>query len=277
MIAAAIIVFREIVEAGLVVGIVLAVTRGISTSGRWVAGGVGAGVIGSCIVAAFTGAIASTFSGSGQEMFNAAILSLAVVMLTWHNVWMSRHGREMAAQLKATGQAVTSGSKSVFALSVVVGVAVLREGSEVVLFLYGIAVSDSSSWANLLIGGIAGLAAGALFATLTYVGLLNISPKRLFAVTSTLIAFLAAGMAAQAIAFLEQADVVALFQQSAWDSAGILSEKSILGRVLHTLIGYSDQPSYMQLIVYLVTLVIIFALMRVFALAPRLRTARSSS
>jgi high-affinity iron transporter len=205
-------------------------------------------------------------------MFNAAILSLAVVMLTWHNVWMSRHGREMAAELKATGQAVTSGSKSVFALSIVVGVAVLREGAEVVLFLYGIAVSDNSSWANLLIGGIAGLAAGALFAILTYVGLLKISPKRLFAVTSALIAFLVAGMAAQATAFLEQADVVTLLQQSAWDSSGFLSDKSIAGRVLHTLIGYNDQPSYLQLMVYLVTLVIIFSLMRVFGPAPRPRT-----
>ena len=56
-------------------------------------------------------------------------------MLTWHNVWMARHGRELASEVRAVGQAVAEGSKSLFALAVVVGVAVLREGSEVALFL----------------------------------------------------------------------------------------------------------------------------------------------
>lgn len=274
MLAAAIIVFREIIEAGLIVGIVLAVTRNIATSGMWVAGGVAAGVAGSCIVAAFTGALAATFAGSGQELFNATILAVAVVMLTWHNIWMARHGREMAAEMKATGEAVSSGSKSLFALAVVVGVAVLREGAEVVLFLYGIAVSDNSSMAMLLAGGMGGLIIGAVVSGLAYVGLLRIPARRLFAVTSAMIAFLAAGMAAQSFAFLEQAGVLTMLGETVWDSSAILSDKSIVGRVLHTLIGYNDQPSIMQLLGYVVTLAAIFILMRVFA--PKLSPPSSS-
>ena len=108
-------------------------------------------------MAAFAGALSNLFAGMGQELFNAAILGIAVVMLTWHNVWMARHGREMASEVRAIGQAVAEGSKSLLALAVVVGVAVLREGSEVALFLYGIVTSDGGSAASLALGGVIGL------------------------------------------------------------------------------------------------------------------------
>ena len=271
MLAAAVIVFREIIEAGLIVGILLAVTRGLENARLWIAGGVLAGIVGSCVVAGFTGILASAFAGAGQELFNATILGIAVVMLAWHNIWMARHGRQMAAALKATGSAVSIGAKAPVALFVVVGVAVLREGVEVVLFLYGIAVSDNSSWAILLTGGFLGLLAGVLFSILTFLGLLNIPARHLFAVTSALIAFLAAGMAAQSVAFLEQAGVINILDTTAWDTSTILSDRSILGRLLHTLIGYADQPSILQVLVYTLALAMIFALSRAFAPAPQLR------
>src|ERR1700737_5656288 len=138
MLAALIIVFREVFEAGLIIGIVLAVTGPVPHRNRWIVGGVLAGALAACVVAAFAGALSQLFAGMGQELFNAAILSVAVVMLTWHNVWMARHGRELAGELYAAGRAVVEGSKSLLALAGVVGVAVLREGSEGVLFLYGV-------------------------------------------------------------------------------------------------------------------------------------------
>src|SRR6185312_16755206 len=104
MIAALIIVFREVFEAGLIVGIVMAATQGIPRHGIWVSGGVAAGVLGSCIVAMFAGVLSQAFEGVGQELFNATILLIAVAMLTWHNVWMTRHGKELAAEFKAVGQ-----------------------------------------------------------------------------------------------------------------------------------------------------------------------------
>ena len=254
MLAAAIIVFREIIEAGLIVGIVLAVTRGLPGSRGWITGGVAAGIVGSCLVAAFTGALSRAFSGIGQELFNAAILAFAVIMLAWHNIWMASHGRELAAQLRQTGAAVTSGARAPIALAIVVGVAVLREGAEVVLFLYGIAVSANNGWAGLLAGGLIGLVAGALFSLLTFAGLLTIPVRYLFAVTSALIALLAAGMAAQSTAFLEKAGVVDWLGATAWDTSTYLSETSLFGRLLHTLIGYADQPSLLQVLVYVVVL-----------------------
>jgi high-affinity iron transporter len=265
VLAALLIVFREVVEAGIVVGIVLAATRSIRGSRQWAAAGVAAGVLGSCLVALFAGAIASAFEGFGQELFNAAILSIAVVMLIWHNIWMARHGRELAQDLRATGEAIARGSKSLLALAVVVGIAVLREGAEVVLFLYGIAITDGGSGASLLLGGAAGLVLGAGLSGLTYLGLITVPARHLFKVTSVMIGFLAAGMAAQAAFFLEQAGTVDIMSQTVWDSSALLSEKSIPGRVLHTLIGYSDQPTLLQLVVYLVTLLVIYGLTRSFA------------
>src|SRR4051794_27666328 len=95
MLAAAIIVFREVLEAALIVGIVMAASRGAPGRGAWVAGGVAAGVVGALIVAACAGALSAAAAGIGQELFDAAILLAAVVMLGWHNIWMSRHGRDL--------------------------------------------------------------------------------------------------------------------------------------------------------------------------------------
>jgi high-affinity iron transporter len=262
VLAALIIVFREVFEAGLIIGIVLAVTGTVPHRNRWIGGGVLAGALAACIVAAFAGALSQLFAGMGQELFNAAILGLAVIMLTWHNVWMARHGREMAGEIRAVGQAVADGTKSLLALAVVVGVAVLREGSEVALFLYGVAASDGGSALSLAIGGVIGLALGGAVCLLTYFGLMRIPPRALFATTTVLITLLAAGMAAQAVAFLERANWLNALDTVVWDSSWLLSDKSIGGRTMHTLIGYTDQPTGMQLLVYVAVLIVTIMLMR---------------
>jgi high-affinity iron transporter len=224
------------------------------------------------VVALFTTGLSELFNGSGQELFNAAILGFAVLMLGWHNVWMSRHGRELAAEMRAAGEAVVSGSKSLLALALVVTIAVLREGSEVVLFLYGVAAAEGGAGIGMVVGGAIGLVLGALICLLTYLGLVTIPTRYLFAVTSTLISLLAAGMAAQAIAFLEQANILTALDQTVWNTSRILSDSSYLGRALHTLIGYVDQPTAMQLIVYLATLAVIAALMKMFSVPHRHQT-----
>lgn len=265
MIAALIIVFREVIEAGLIVGIVLAVTTGIARRGRWVAAGIAAGVTGASLVAIFADALSSAMAGVGQEVFNASILGLAVVMLSWHNIWMARHGRELAAHTKEIGEAVAAGSRSLAALAIVVGVAVLREGSEIVLFLYSLTLSGGASMWELLAGGVVGLLLGCAVSALTFFGLVTIPARYLFAVTTTLITFLAAGLAAQSIVFLQQSGLVTALERTAWDTSGILRDSSLIGRVLHTLVGYTDQPSGMQVVVYVITLLVIFSLTRLLA------------
>jgi len=270
MLGALIIVFREVIEAGLIVGIVLAATRGVAERGLWVTIGVACGVVGASIVAMFAGVISDAFQGSGQELFNASVLGVAVIMLMWHNAWMARHGREIADEMRRVGAAVSEGAKPLTALAVVVGLAVLREGSEVVLFLYGILASGTTVSAAL-IGGVLGIVAGAAFTALTYLGLLAIPNRHIFSVTSWLIALLAAGMAAQSVHFLNNAGVVVALDKTVWDTSWLLSENSILGRMLHALIGYTEQPTQMQLLVYILTLVAMYLLMRFARYSPAKR------
>ncbi len=267
MLGALIIVFREVIEAGLIVGIVMAATRGVAERGRWVTIGVVGGVLGASIVAMFAGAISDAFQGSGQELFNASVLGIAVLMLMWHNAWMARHGREIADEMRRVGTAVSEGAKPLTALAVVVGLAVLREGSEVVLFLYGILASGTTVSATLL-GGVLGIVAGAVFTALTYFGLLAIPSRYIFSVTSWLIALLAAGMAAQSVHFLNNAGLVQALDKTVWDTSWLLSEGSIFGRMLHALIGYTERPTQMQLLVYILTLVAMYLLMRFARYSP---------
>ncbi|HSZ11008.1 MAG TPA: FTR1 family protein [Rhizomicrobium sp.] len=260
--AALLIVFREIVEAGLIVGIVMAATKGVPKRGWWITAGVAAGVLGAGIVAAFADQISNLFAGSGQELFNASVLALAVLMLTWHNVWMAGHGRAMARDMRKVGADVLAGERPMAALAVVVGVAILREGAEVVLFLYGIASQGGTSNAAMFAGGMLGLAAGAAISALIYYGLLAIPAHKLFRVTSGLITLLAAGMAAQAILFVQQGGYFEILTGTVWDTSWLLKQDSIGGRLLHTLVGYSDRPDGAQLFVYLLTALTIVMLMR---------------
>jgi len=278
MLATLVIVFREAIEAGLIIGIVLAASKGIAGRGWWVGVGVGVGGALACVEAAFAGPLAALFEGSGQEIFNAAVLLVAVVMLTWHIVWMAQHGREMAHDMRAVGTDVASGRRPLAALAVVVGVAVLREGSEVVLFLYGIVVSGGTSSAAMLLGGALGVGAGALVALLIYLGLVAVPVGKMLHVTGRLITLLAAGLAAQAVALLQQGGEIAVLTHSLWDTSGILPDDSVLGRVLHTLIGYTDQPTGAQGIAYGLTLASIMALSHRFGghrHSQKLRTAAS--
>jgi high-affinity iron transporter len=141
----------------------------------------------------------------------------------------------------------------------VVGLAVLREGSEVVLFLYGIVAAGTSA-ASLLAGGLLGLAAGAVFTALTYYGLIAVPTRYIFTLTSVLIALLAAGMAAQAVQYLDAAGLINVLGERLWDSSGVLPQDSLLGRLLHTLVGYTDRPTELQLITYMITLVVMVML-----------------
>ncbi|WP_428392717.1 FTR1 family iron permease [Lichenicoccus sp.] len=254
MLASLVIVFREVIEAGLIVGVVLAATQGVVGCYVWIAGGIGVGLLGAALLAVFAGTLETAFAGSGQELFNATILIIAVAMLSWHQLWMASHGRRMAHEMRAMGRDVALGRRSMSAMAVVVGVAVLREGAEVVLFLYGIAVSGHEGWAALMLGGAAGVGLGALVSWLLYRGLLAIRVARLFAVTGWLIALLAAGMAGQAAAILAGVDLIPAWGYQLWDTSWLLPQDSIPGRALHALVGYADRPMGVQLAAWLAVL-----------------------
>jgi high-affinity iron transporter len=259
-------VFREVLEAALIVGIVAAATRGVAGRGRWIGGGIALGIAGAILVALGAGWIADALSGSGQEWFNASILLAAVCMIGWHVVWMSKHSRELAAQMKSVGRDVSSGTRPMTALMTVVAIAVLREGSEIVLFGYGL-LAGGSSGSGLILGGLMGLAAGVALGYAIYFGLLKIPLRHFFTATNSLLVLLAAGMAASAAGFLAQADVLSRWAQPLWNTGWLLSDGSTVGKALHVLIGYTAQPSGMQLLFYVATLALLVTGMRLVSVA----------
>ncbi len=255
MLSSSIIVFREVLEAALVITILLAATRGLIGRNRWIGGGVSMGVIGAIIVAFFAGNIADAFEGIGQELFNAGVLFCAVSMLAWHNIWMSSHARELVANLQRVSNDVSTGELPVYFLSIAAGLAVLREGSEIVLFLYGIAAGGEDA-AQMTLGSILGLAGGIAVGVLLYTGLLRIPTALLFRVTGCLILLLAARIAATASGYLRQAGLLPSLVPL-WNSSELLSEHSVIGQLLHILIGYQARPTVIDLGFYFGTLILI--------------------
>ncbi|HEX4986014.1 MAG TPA: FTR1 family protein, partial [Burkholderiales bacterium] len=256
MLATALVVFREILEASLIVGIVLAACPGIAHRATMALAGVTAGVLGSVALAAAAGRIAEAAAGVGQEILNAAILGATVVMLGWHSVWMSHYGRRISIQMRAIGHEVAAGRTPVWVLGSVIALAVLREGSEIVLFLYG-AAAGGTHRGQMLSGGILGLAAGMLAGMALYHGLLRVPLRLFFTITGALILFVAAGLASQAAGMLVQAGLIEHFSEPIWDTSQLISDGSIAGNVLHALLGYTARPAAIQVVCYVLTLCII--------------------
>ncbi len=259
MLGASIIVLRETLEAALLIGILAAATRSIAGRGLWIGGGILAGLIGAGVVAALTGHIAALFEGLGQEYFNAAILAVAVVLLGSHQVWMSAHAGELVTDARQIGMEVREGRRQLSAILILIGLTVLREGSESSLFLYGLLSESQSGSSSILLGGAMGLLAGVALGGLLYAGMLRIPMRWFFSVTGLLIVLLAAGMASRMTRFLIQADLLPSLRSPLWDTSSALPIDSIPGALLNTLAGYDPAPAGMQVVFYVATLLIILA------------------
>jgi high-affinity iron transporter len=274
MFAIWILVFREVLEAAMIVSIVAAATRGVAGRWRWIGSGLLLGCVGAGLVAAGAGRLADAMSGMGQDWFNASVLLAAAAMIGWHVIWMARHGRVLAADAGRFGNDVSEGRRPLTALMIVVALAVLREGSEVVLFGYGL-LSGGSGAGDLLTGGLLGVLSGVAAGVAMYAGLLRIPMRHFFRATNGLLMLLAAGLTASAAGFLAQADVLPTLANPLWDTSALLSDESWLGRTLHALVGYTAQPSGMQVLLYLSMVIVLSGGARL--AAPRMPSARSVS
>jgi high-affinity iron transporter len=255
----AIIVFREVLEAALIIGVVAAASRGISGRASALGTGIGAGALGAVLVAVFADSISQAARGIGQELFNATVLGLAVLMLAWHSIWMAQHGAAMAADARRVTQDVRQGARGLSAIVLVAALAVLREGAETVLFLYGMAAGGNLGAASVVAGGALGLVGGGTVGLALYAGLLRIPVRYFFSVTGVLVLLLAAGMAGQMARFLIQADVLPGLREPLWDTSWLLGTQSAIGSFLHVLIGYDPRPSATQMLFYGATLLLMVA------------------
>jgi high-affinity iron transporter len=258
MFATILIVFRESLEAALLVGVVAAATRGLVGRGRWLSAGIFTGFLGAIVLALLAGQLSGWLDGLGQDAVNIAVLSLALAMLLWHCVWVSAHTKEMVTQAKQLGKSVQEGRRAPWALLLVVSLAVLREGAETVLFVSGSLTGTTTQPGVVLLAGATGLALGALVGAIIYAGLSRVPTRHVFSVTNVLIALLAASLGSQLVRALAQAGLLEYWTTPLWDSSHLLSQDSALGTLLHALVGYDARPSGAQLFAYFAVLAFIY-------------------
>ena len=259
MISSMVIVYREVLEMSIVLGILLAATRGMPVTRKWIVAGGLLGLFGAAVVGWFMEELEGAMTGNGEFIFNAVILSLASAMIAWTVIWMRRHGRELAQRMRSVGKSVVEGDIPLKALLLISMAAVMREGSEAVFFLFGFLQSGQEA-SVLFGGGIIGLLLGVVTGHLLYRGLIVIPVKHLFSVTGVLLILLAAGMASQAAWNLVVIDMIPPLVDPLWNSSAWLSRESLLGELLSVLIGYDDSPSGMQFLVFTLALVVMFSL-----------------
>lgn len=253
MLQIAIVVFREILEVSLIVGILTAATKDISGRAKWIWSGLGLGVGASLLLAISTDKISESLDGMGQEFFNGLILLAASVMIGWTVLWMQKHAKSISGELKRLGHSIRDGKKPLYILLVVVFLSVLRESAEVVLFTYSYFISGTP-FNEIIFGLIVGLFFGIVCGAALYFGMLKAFGKYFFSVTTWILIFLSAGISAAGIGFWINAGIVPALGNPACDLSSILSQQSLFGKFLHIFFGYIDQPAGTQLIAYFVTL-----------------------
>lgn len=260
-----IIVFREVFEIAIIVCVILAATKGVVGRARWVTYGIMGGLLGAFLLGVLTEMFTQMATVENQKMYHAGILFVASGLIAWTVLWMKKHGQQLAQHLKQVGQDVSEGVEPLHMLAIVVGLAVLREGSEIVLFLYGLLATGDATMLAIVQGSVLGLAAGVGFGYAMYHGLLRVPVKQMFSVTSILLALIAAGMFANGLGKLVDAGVLPALGSPIWDSSMILNQRGWLGRFMHILVGYVDKPSGVQLIGYTGLLTLLFGMPKLLA------------
>ena len=269
MFPAAVLAFREGLEAALILGIVLSVLGRVGRSDRARAVWLGAGLAVLISVAIGIGlhALGVAFEGRAEEIFEGIAMLLAAGVLTWMIFWMARQGRTLQEDLERdVRQAARFGG--MWALFSLAFVAVVREGIELALFLTAAAFSASAG--ATLIGGLLGLAAAALAGWLIFATTARLNVRAFFSVTSILLILFAAGLMAHGVHEFNEAGLVPAGIEHVWDTNPVLDEGSGAGQLLKALLGYNGNPSLTEVMAYVAYwAVLLFALWRIRARTER--------
>ena len=256
MLASFLLALREGLEAALIIGVLLGTLNklGQSEYRKTIWFGAGLAIIISALAGLGLNVLGASFEGRAEEIFEGITMLLAAGILTWVILWMGRQSRDINERLKTKIEiAVSNRSKlALFALSFL---AVIREGIELAFFLT--AVSLDADGVQVLIGAGLGLGAVVVIAVFLFRSLIHLNLARFFQVTSIILVFFAAGLVAHGVHEFNEVGLIPPLIEHIWDINHILDEKSILGGLLKTLVGYNGNPSLSEVIAYLMYFVII--------------------
>lgn len=189
-----------------------------------------------------------TYAGSRtQTIFETATYLIAAAVLTYMTFWMRNHARSLSSELRARTDAALDG-RARWGLGVLSFQAVGREGLESMVFTLAIVFASSAK--GVLVGGIAGLMVSLAMAFAIYHLGKRLNVAAFFKVIGALLIVFAAGILVDAVQNLQQLAWLPLLTQPVWDTTSVLTESSTLGDIVHSFFGYADQPTVLQLIVY---------------------------
>lgn len=248
------IVWRESVEAILIVGILYAWIRErggdrIGLRHLWTGVAVGAGL--AVLLAVAMLSVQTQLAGTALDAFQAAIVFAAAVLITHMVLWMRRHGRQMKRELEEGLQRAATGAGGL-AAAVLAAVAVAREGSETVLFLYGLGLEQRGpQLASLLAGAGVGFFLALLTAWLIAKGRQVVSWRAFFRATEIVLLLLAASMIAGGVEKLINLEWLPAIVEPLWDTSAVLDDGSIAGSLVAAFTGYRARPSLVLVLAYL--------------------------
>ncbi|WP_293937980.1 FTR1 family protein [Iodobacter sp.] len=248
----AFIVWRESVEALLVVGILYAWLRANPVAGQrgmaYLWGGVGLGLVLSGLLALTLLGVSSWLDDTAQEYFQAAMPLVAAALIVQMVVWMRKNGRSLKRELEG-GLASNAAEKNWWGLLFLVALAVAREGSETVVFLYG-SVAGSSNGGSLALAGLGGFVAALATFQLLQLGGKYISWRWFFKITEILLLLLAGAMLNSGVEHLIGMGVLPAMIDPLWDSSAWLDESMGVGKLLADFAGYRSHPALSLLVIW---------------------------
>ncbi len=253
MIATFVLFLREGLEASLIVSILFAALRQLDQMGKaravWI--GVGLATLGSLLgglaLYVFVHKYADT---TFQTIFETITYLVAVVLLTTMTFWMQKHSRSMKREITARASAAGSG----FALGLLAFTTVGREGLESAFFTLAFAFQTNA--VLLLTGALLGVLSAVGLCVLIYRVGYRLDYRIFFRVMGILLLFFAAGLLSDAVQNMQQLGWLSFGMAPLWNTSHFLSENSVIGDLLHGIIGYAEAPTILQGLLYITYLLI---------------------
>jgi high-affinity iron transporter len=258
----AIVVFREFLEIALLLGIIMAVTKPVKNSRTYIVLGALIGIVLAAIFALSIRTISTSFGSLGDEIFDSCVILLTAAIISWTVVWMQGYTKKIKKDLSKLSENITAGRASQLMLVLVVATAILREGAEVILFVYSVSSVESIQGTQYLIGIGIGAFFGLTVGVGLYLGLMKLAGKYVFKISTILLTMIAAGLAAEAAGILTSSGFIQLYSDQLWDTSWFVSNESIMGKILNVIMGYDSKPNGMQLVFYLTSILITVSLMK---------------
>jgi high-affinity iron transporter len=246
MFNALVIVWRESLEAMLVIGVLLSwiarqplpATQGMLKRGLW--SGAAAGVALALALGYATFTLQSEFGGAALERFQLAMVLIAAGLIVQMVLWMHRHGRDMKRELEAQA----ANSAGAFGIAAITALAVGREGAETVIFLYGLGLEATGGvLASMLAAAVAGFLLAAATAWLVARGARYLNYRRLFQISELLLLLIAHALLANGVDRLIALEWLPTLLDPAWDSSALLTDGHGVGRFLADFVGYRARPA----------------------------------